>query len=288
MNTSLTTSGLPAFNIENPNGNEQLGYSLTINQCNCPLTELERQYQFVDNLSHISGKHSFKFGADIRYAENLRVPSDNHRAGELNFLNTQTGLINASGSSSQGLALASYLLGDVGTFNRYVSSTLDAEERQKRLFWYGQDEWRPTGKLTVTYGVRWEMVFPETVNGPGNGAEYNLNTGLLDVFGTGLTSDHGYQSMNWHNFAPRFGIAYQLSKKTVVRAGYGWTYSLGTFGSTFGHNVTQNPPVLANQALTSQNVCNNTFCDVFTLARAAAAVHVCRQPPGNPTVSYRD
>ena len=267
LNTSITTSGLPAFNIENPNGDEQLGYSLTINQCNCPLTELERQYQFVDNLSHISGKHSFKFGADIRYAENLRVPSDNHRAGELNFMNTQTGLINTSGSSSGGLALASYLLGDVATFNRYVSSTLDAEERQKRLFWYAQDEWRPTEKLTVTYGVRWEMVFPETVNGPGNGAEYNLNTGLLDVFGVGVNSDHGYQSMNWHNFAPRFGIAYQLNKKTVVRAGYGWTYSLGTFGSTFGHNVTQNPPVLANQALTSQNVCNNTFCDVFTLAQ---------------------
>ena len=57
------------------------------------------------------------------------------------------------------------------------------------------------------------------------------------------------RSMNWHNFAPRFGIAYQLTPKTVIRTGYGWSYSLGTFGSTFGHNVTQNPPVLANQSL---------------------------------------
>ena len=40
------------------------------------------------------------------------------------------------------------------------------------------------------------------------------------------------------------GFAYQLDKKTVIRAGYGWSYNLGTFGSTFGHNVTQNPPVL--------------------------------------------
>ncbi len=265
-NTSQITSGMPAFNIQNPNTNEQLGYSLTINQCNCPLTEFERQFQFVDNISHISGKHSFKFGGDIRYAMNLRVPSDNHRAGEFNFLNSTTAQVNADGSTSNGLALASFLLGDVGSFNRYVSSSLDAEERQKRLFWYAQDEWRPTAKLTVTYGLRWEMVFPESVNGAGNGAELNVNTGLVDVFGIGMISSHGYQSMNWHEFAPRLGIAYQLGTKTVIRTGYGWTYSLGTFGSTFGHNVTQNPPVLVNQSLNSQGVAGNNFADVFTLA----------------------
>ena len=275
LNTDTTyTSGLPAFNIDNPggsdpgkNGNESLGYSLANNQCNCPLEELERQYQFVDNLSHIRGNHSLKFGADVRYALNLRVPSDNHRSGELHFNASRTGVVNADGSTSNGLGLATFLLGDVTSFNRYVSSSADAQERQKRLFWYGQDEWRPTPKLTVTYGVRWEMVFPETVNGPGNGAAMNLDTGVLDVFGVGLTGGHGYQSMNWHNFAPRFGIAYQLGKKTVIRAGYGWTYSLGTFGSTFGHNVTQNPPVLANQALTQQQTCGNNFCDIFTLAQ---------------------
>ena len=272
LNTSIETSGMPAFNIENPNGgNEQLGYSLTINQCNCPLDENERQYQFVDNISHIVGKHSFKFGGDVRYALNLRVPSDNHRAGELNFTNNTTGLVSANGSVNNGLALAGFLLGDVSTFNRYVSESLDAQERQKRLFWYGQDEWRPTSKLTVTYGVRWEMVFPETVNAPGNGSELNLNTGQLDVFGIGLVSNHGYQAMNWHNFAPRLGVAYQLGKKTVIRAGYGWTYSLGTFGSTFGHNVTQNPPVLANQSLSPSAVCGNNFCDVFTLAQGPPA-----------------
>ncbi len=110
------------------------------------------------------------------------------------------------------------------------------------------------------------MVFPETVNAAGNGAELNLNTGQLDIFGTGLTSIHGYQSMNWHQFAPRVGVAYQITPKTVIRTGYGWSYSLGTFGSTFGHNVTQNPPVLANQNLTQTGTCGNKFCDVFNLA----------------------
>ncbi|MGA8027288.1 MAG: carboxypeptidase regulatory-like domain-containing protein [Bryobacteraceae bacterium] len=272
LNTSAVTSGLPTFAIQNPLGAEEdLGYSLHNNQCNCPLTEFERQLQFVDNISHVSGKHSLKFGGDVRYASNLRVPSDSHRAGELYFTGNTTALLNKDGSTSDGLALAGFLLGDVSSFNRYVSSSLDAEERQKRLFWYAQDEWRPTPKLTITYGLRWEMVFPETVNAPANGAELNVNTGLIDVFGVGQNSSHGFQNMNWHEFAPRFGIAYQLGSKTVVRAGYGWTYSLGTFGSTFGHNVTQNPPVLVNQTLSSQSVAGNNFADVFTLAQGPPA-----------------
>ncbi len=269
------TSGMPGFYIDNPTGDQMaLGYSLGINQCNCPLDENERQYQFVDNISKVHGNHSFKFGADIRYALNLRVPSDNHRSGELHFNDNMTALGNGTGSSSAGIGLATFLLGDVTSFARYVSSSTNAQERQKRNFFYGQDEWRPNPKLTVTYGVRWEMVFPETVNGPQNGAEYNLNTGLLDVFGYGNFGSHGYQDMNWHNFAPRFGIAYQITPKTVIRAGYGWSYSLGTFGSTFGHNVTQNPPVLANQALDQSGTCGNNFCDVFNLASG---------PPPPPT-----
>src|SRR5712672_398992 len=68
----------------------RLGYSLGANQCNCPLLESEHQYQFVTNWTKIRGNHTFKFGADIRYAYNLRVPSDKHRAGELTFSQDQT------------------------------------------------------------------------------------------------------------------------------------------------------------------------------------------------------
>ena len=56
-----------------------------MNRCNCPLIEQEDQFQLVNNWTKITGNHQIKFGADIRYARNLRVPSDNHRAGELTF-----------------------------------------------------------------------------------------------------------------------------------------------------------------------------------------------------------
>ena len=50
-----------------------------------------------------------------------------------------------------GLGIASYLLGDVSNFSRYVSNSLDAGERQNRQFFYGQDTWRMTPKLTLNY-----------------------------------------------------------------------------------------------------------------------------------------
>src|ERR1022692_3501767 len=153
------TSGMPYFNIQNPIGSEQLGYALGVNQCNCPLTQSERQIQFVDNLTKIKGNHSIKFGADLRYAMNLRVPSDSHRAGELTFSGSDTANVTPTAEVG-GLGLASFLLGDVSSFQRYVSSSTNAQERQKRFFWYGQDEWRVSPKLTVTLGIRWEMVFP--------------------------------------------------------------------------------------------------------------------------------
>ena len=258
------TSGMPYFDINAPNNDYKLGYALGVNQCNCPLTQTEKQIQFIDNVSINRGKHNLKFGADLRYAQNLRVPSDNHRAGELTFSGNATGVVDKVGDNpTPGIGLATFLLGDVTNFGRYVSTSTNASENQPRFFWYGQDTWRPTPKWTITAGLRWEMIFPESVNAAGNGATFNLANGLMYVFGEGGVSMHGIQTMNWHNFAPRTGIAYQLNPKTVVRAGYGWGYDVGVFGSNFGHNVTQNVPVLAYQHITNAAT---PFTDVFNLS----------------------
>ncbi len=275
-NDTFFTSGIPYFHIQG-DGETRIGYSLDANGCNCPLAEREQQFQWTDNLSKIRGNHSIKVGADLRYAMNLRVPSDTHRSGELQFENGYTGNVPAGGGDPQGgLGLASFLLGEVTDFGRYVSVSTDAQERQKRFFWYAQDTWRITPKLQFNYGLRWEMVFPETVNAPGNGAQLNLATGKIGVFGVGRVSIHGYQEMNWKNFAPRLGVTYQLTPKTVVRAGYGWAYELGTFGSLFGHNVTQNVPVLAKQQI---NRANN-WDGVFSLAQGPPAPQAV-QPDSN-------
>ena len=227
------------------------GDGLGVGRCNCPLTESEQQFQFVNNWTKLRGNHQFKFGADIRYAMNLRIPSDNNRTGEYNFSPEAT-----SNGGTGGIDFASFLLGQVTSFARYVNnpniaSANNAAERQKRWFFYGQDTYRVTPKLTLNLGLRWEIYFPETVNAKGNGGFANIidlnHTGAIRVAGIGGIGLNGNVDNTYTAFAPRVGIAYQLTPKTVVRMGYGRSYDIGVFGSNFGHTVTQNLPVLLKQ-----------------------------------------
>jgi len=277
--TPMTTAGIPGANTSDPKtaglGSFQLGGDpisgfggapansgqglaissfgdgLGVARCNCPLTESEQQFQFVDNWTKTKGNHIIKFGADIRYAENLRIPSDNNRTGEYNFSPEAT-----SNGGSGGLDLGTFLLGEVTSFARYVNnpnlaSANNAAERQKRWFFYGQDTFRATSKLTINYGLRWEIYFPESVNAKGNGGFANIvdnsGRGGIRVAGFGPYGSNGNVDNALRAFAPRLGIAYQLTPKTVVRMGYGRSYDIGVFGSNFGHTVTQNLPVLLKQ-----------------------------------------
>ena len=270
------TSGMPAFFINGYGGNLfRFGYALGVNGCNCPLIQDEKQYQFVNNWTKIKGNHTVKFGGDLRFAQNLRVPSDRHRAGELSFEAART-----QGPTGGGSGLASYMLGDVTSFARYVSTVLDASEKQTRIFLFVQDQWRVTRKLTVNYGIRWENYRPQRVNADGNAGFLDLATGEVSVAGkNGVDRNLNVATSN-KLFAPRLGIAYQLNAKTVIRAGYGRGFNLGVFGSIFGHNVTQNLPVLGIQ---SNNPANN-YDAVFTLDKGPTpldpATILASQPKG--------
>jgi Carboxypeptidase regulatory-like domain/TonB dependent receptor len=254
------TSGLPALFVEGIGG-FNAGSGLGVNRCNCPLDQDESQWQMVGNVTKIWNDHTIKFGVDVRRAYNLRVPSDSHRSGELTFNTDRT-----RGPSGGGLGLATFLLGDVTRLARYVSSSTDARERQWRHFYYAQDTWRPTPKLTLNYGLRLDVINPQTVNEAGNGGWLDLDTGLINVGGVGGVDLAG-NTENRLNWAPRLGATYQIDEKTVIRGGYGRTYDIGVFGSLFGHSVTQNLPVLAFQELRGAE----NFDAAFTLAQGPTA-----------------
>ncbi|HEU4872266.1 MAG TPA: TonB-dependent receptor [Pyrinomonadaceae bacterium] len=268
------TSGMPAFGIETPGHRGdfddrrvfKFGFSLFANGCNCPLSQLERQLQLVNNWTFLRGNHNYKFGGDLRFARNLRVPSDSHRAGQLFFRDAGTAFVNPDLTTSGGTGLASFLLGNVSDFGRFVSTVTDAEERQRRWYFYGQDTWRWSPKLTINYGLRWELVFPESIVEPGTGSLLNLETGELFVGGVGEVDKQFNVQTSYKAFAPRLGIAYQWTDKTVIRAGYGRSFDIGVFGSIFGHAVTQNPPVLAFQQLDQED-----FRTVFNLSQGPPA-----------------
>ncbi|HEV2665952.1 MAG TPA: TonB-dependent receptor, partial [Blastocatellia bacterium] len=232
-----------------------------VNRCGCPLDQEENQFQVVSNTTKLYGAHTITCGADVRRAYNLRVPSDLHRSGELTFGTGRT-----RGVGGGGLGLATFLLGDVTEFGRYISSATDARERQWRHFYYGQDTWRATPKLTVNYGLRLDVVNPQTVNRAGAGGFLDLDTGEIKTAGIGPTSLSGNVE-NSLNFAPRLSLAYKATDKLVIRAGYGRSYDIGVFGSLFGHTVTQNLPALAVQRLNAPS----NFDRVFTLGSGPPA-----------------
>ena len=254
LNTgTFDTSGSPTYNVTDgsiSNFGEQ--------GCNCPLKESEQVLQLNNNWTRYFGNHTIRFGADLRYAFNLRDASDSNRSGLLTFSN----------STGAGSGIAAVLEGQVAQFQRFDVYSQTAANRQKRGGFYAQDTWRVTPKLTLNYGVRWDIIFPETVNSPGNGGFTDLNAGVIRVAGVGGIGTNGNARVDLLNLGGRFGFAYQLHPTTVLRGAFGQVYDdVGFFGTIFGSSLTQNIPVV-----NSENVGNTSgTTPVYTYASLPAA-----------------
>ena len=99
----------------------RLGYSNVANSCSCPLREREQQFQFVNNWTRNTGRHMIKWGADLRYLQNYRFDSGRPPTGFFSFAPSLTGQL-AGEKGATGLGLATFLIGDVTSFERVVSS----------------------------------------------------------------------------------------------------------------------------------------------------------------------
>lgn len=261
--------GLPQFNIDIPsngsNGGQNVEYGTSAN----PTLQQTSQYQFVNNWSHQIGNHNIKFGADYRYGKNhtLSIASNALRSGTYFFAAPRTSGVNADGSTSSGVGFATFLLGDTTTFWRTQTQNTDAATRQNRFFTYVQDQWHATPKLTINYGLRWELYTPESVTAKGAGGLLDINTGILHIAGVGSNSSSLNVKNNFANFAPRVGVAYQVLPGTVMRAGYGIVYGQGWAGDTFGGVLTSSFPAQVQQTVTP-------------VSNAGAVFSLSQGPPG--------
>ena len=103
-------------------------------------------------------------------------------------------------------------------------------------------------KLTVDLGLRWEYYGPFTPRFPGGFSNYNPTNNTLEVAGIGQVPMNLGVQAGYKNFAPRLGIAYRISEKTVIRAGFGVTYT------PFPDNTyAQNYPVKQNKQYNTVN-----------------------------------
>jgi Carboxypeptidase regulatory-like domain/TonB dependent receptor len=252
----IDTSGLPELKIGSTSrGGFTEGFGLANDQCNCPLIETENVFQGVNNWTKVHSNHTFKWGTDLRYANNIRLPSDTHRSGSFNFNDSLTASSAVTGS---GLAAASFLLGLPSGFARFAENAIDPHDYQWRMFFFLQDTWRVTSKLTLNYGLRWDTWFPNSSEHAGEGGRYEVTTNLIHVPGVGKVSPSGDLQTQWHNFSPRFSAAYSVTPRTVVRAGWGRSYFQGIFGWTF-NNLTLGYPTLIQQQISPASSYQPTF-----------------------------
>ncbi len=257
-----TTVGIPGLN--DPNRPDTWGLpDLTINgsggflmgyQCNCPLNEQDLEYQGATNWTRLYKNHTFKWGADIRRRQNKRLPSDQHRAGVYPFNDSVTALndpTNLNNPVVGGLGLASFLLGDPSSFSRFAQISTTQQDVQWSMYYYAEDTWRITPKLTLNYGLRWDTWFADESLNSGQGGRYDVTTNTVFIPGVGGVSQSGGVNTQYHNFSPRLGIAYSLDPKTVIRTGYGRSYFPGTFGWTFNDLAADVYPSIVSQSIPS-------------------------------------
>ncbi|HYI92687.1 MAG TPA: TonB-dependent receptor, partial [Bryobacteraceae bacterium] len=169
------------------------------------------------------------------------------------------------GNPNTGNAVASFLLGNVdrGILRDFAYYP---RNRYKYFAVYAQDDWKATRKLTLNYGLRYDVYFPRyekndnlssfdpTIPNPASGGRLGALAYLGD--GPGRNGRNSFADTYWKAFGPRFGLAYQITDKTVLRSGYGIYYAQGNANAGLRDSLSASSGFAANPtfATTDQGV----------------------------------
>jgi hypothetical protein len=176
---------------------------------------VQKQLNFIDNFSLTARAHQLKFGADFRHlnpfsnTDNYDLLIQTH-----SYAGLQAGTVD-SVFTTRGTQITTAI-------NNYS--------------FFVQDIWKASPRLTLTYGLRWEINTPMHSVTPGK--PLYAVTGVFDSAPFGLAPP---STPLWHtrfdSFAPRFGATFQLTPLTVLRGGIGRYYDLGYGGNLAGTMV---------------------------------------------------
>ena len=226
---TATSSGQVAFQVYNfagngeGTGNPLIGYSVSL-----PWLRAESNIDVANNWTKILGNHTIKGGVDVRRVrDDLLQGNINAAAGSFYFQENQTSAPGATAfngsATGQANDIASVLFDVPYSVGQDTNSTFPCY-RQTWLFFFGSDKWQATPKLTVDFGLRYELYPPATPRKAGGFVNYDPTTNELVAAGIdGNPSNLGMKT-DTTNFAPRLGASYRVTDETVVRAGYGVSY----------------------------------------------------------------
>jgi hypothetical protein len=174
------------------------------------------------------GRHSLKAGYEylalyLGYDDLYPLYGDDVYNGEFS-----QGTAAPSGASStlkeQAYDLADFLVGARSSYT--LSGNQFFNYNQRFHFFYVQDDWRISTRLTLNLGLRYELATPQWVDG-NQLANFNPATNSLIYARGGSIYNRALVHMNTKNFAPRFGFAFSADSRTAIRGGYALSYVQG-------------------------------------------------------------
>jgi hypothetical protein len=238
--------GLPQFGVSGLSSFGSAEYQ--------PTVEKQVIEQLIDSLTLIRGRHTIKFGAELKPRVNFSILQPPVPRGYFGFGGSNTEQ-NLESSSTSGLGTADFLLGAVSG-GAQISSFINDEFQQPGQFYYVQDDIKVNQKLTLNLGLRYDFVehAKERYDAQAN---FNVFTNTLQIVGNRqdplppnffpeIPVTRGAPASlvpdQKHDFGPRIGVAYNLFSKTVLRAGYGVFYSSYEAGPLSIPNMGNNPP----------------------------------------------
>jgi len=235
INISQFDSGLVGIQLNGPFTNPLVGYSASL-----PWVRAEANIDLVDNVTKTLRNHTFTIGFDMRRIRDDLLQTQTYSPrGVYNFGASQTNcagncqLVNGSTSSATTPNPTTSWANDVGSFLLDLPTTGSGRDfsgtfptyRAWYFFPYVSDRWQVNSKLTVDIGLRWELYPPGLPAFPGQFSNFIPSTNSLVIGGVGGNPNNGGLVNHLNYLAPRFGVAYRLTEKTVIRTGFGVSYT---------------------------------------------------------------
>lgn len=194
-----------------------------------PFLFRDNQYVAAGNLSYIKGSHNFRFGGEYTYytINHFQPQAANGPRGSFNFTGGLTAL---RGGAAPNLynGWGDWLLGLPFGLGKDVQYVNPAAVRMPGWGFYARDQWQLNRKLTFTYGFRAER-YPFGTRDHRGFERFDPDRDIVLVGGVGGTPEDTGVSVPVIQFAPRLGIAYRATEKTVFRLGYGITIDPDSF-----------------------------------------------------------
>ncbi len=217
-----------------------------------PVERTETRYQFADNFNYILGTHTLKFGGDINFVRIPRALFELNFAGLFNFGSFAAGNLNSAFACPTGTPrtplecapdltpVQSYGLGLPSTYVQGFGNP-NSKIKNTPVSFFAQDSWKATRRLTVNYGVRYDIEYTQTIapvgfRDPLTGI--NLSAGDIQSAQDALNVQQGFP-VDKNNVAPRFGFAYDIfgDGKTVVRGALGLFYDHPLLAAAFNSDI---------------------------------------------------